>query len=317
MKFKLVQFAILLTFVVSVVYMLPPRDGFGHTGCLHQPAFYVDGNGDNIGKDPTDPEEPVDGDDDPRYKTFSKMICGPNGARYVKQEGWYYRPGILNGGTSEHHKEGDNLTNARQGVFKLVLTAVTSAGTRSAEASLTPSIDGINVHPTPSGGRTSYQGNGKLNLNIPQLVYHDPVNTYWGKYVFCAEWTAQEHKLEMKNYANIYLDITLRKYTKRKNLSLTVSDETGNASASYERSEAEEWQDLRETSYGISGKVGNSWLRHYKGIELQGKSAATEGDLDGECDVDIIATYPKAPNTWCPGESFLSFLRAIKKVVII
>lgn len=300
MKFKLIQFATLLIFVMSVVYMAPPRDGFGSIGTCHMPAFYVDGNGDNIGKNPTNPKIPVGGDDDPRWKSFSPIVCGTNGSRYVKQEGWYYRPGILNGGTSEHHTEGDNLTHARQGVFKLVLTAVASAGSTTAEASLTPSIDGINVHPTPASKRTSYQGNGKINLHIPELVYHVTMNR---NYRWCNERTAEEHKLQMDNYANLYLDISVTKFTKRKNLSVSASDKTGNVSIGYSQDQGEEWEDLRETRYGIEGRVGNTFWTKYPGIDLQGKSATADGNLDGNCDVNIAASYPKAASSWCPEQS--------------
>lgn len=298
MKFKLIQLATLLAFVMSVMYLAQAPDGFSHSGAQHDPIFKIDEKGKSVGNETGD---------DPRWKSFSEITSGTNGSNGVSARGWAYRPGILNGGTSSMHDPADNtLVNAKQTIYTITLTGSASASSSNASASLIPGLGDLSAHPVPkpSPSLTSYYGNGRINLNIPELLIHLPqyYETFYNTYYSCRELTAREHKFRMDNYARIYIDVRVHTTSKRdkQSLTLTPTTEYGSVSYGYESSSTNSYNTLRTEAFGIQAKIGNKWWGGSTGINLQGKTAEARGDI-GNAQFTINAAYSRTRDTWCPG----------------
>lgn len=296
MKFKLIQLTSLFAFVMTIVMLAPSYDGFGDSANQHDPDFKIDSNG----------KRPPGASEDPRWRSFNEITCGTNGSQYVGAEAWYFKPGILEGGASSTHTPGDHLSNAEQLIFEVHLDGWASTSSKNAEASLMPSLSNLSAHPAPSSGMTSHQGEGRINLSIPELPYHIP--RYYGAdrlYYYCEKRTAQKHEFTMDNNVTIYVDVRVKTVKKRKTKKLEIipTSTYGSVNFGYEDSSTDSHNELRTESFGIKAKVGNTYWSKYPGIELQEKTAKAYGTIhkQGSGTIDINAAYPRAPDTWCPG----------------
>ncbi|RKU09694.1 hypothetical protein C6501_14925 [Candidatus Poribacteria bacterium] len=294
MKFKLIQFSILLIFSISVITLVPQYEVFSTPSNEHDPEFYIDVCG----------KEKDGATDDPRWKSFCE-INGTNGDRYVSAHGWAFKPGILDGGDSSSHEPGDHLSGAAQLIYKVTIDGSASTGSTSASGSVTPDLSDLHKVPVP-GRSVSHSGRGMINLGIPELDFHLP-HYLDGQYYFCEPFTAGKHEYKMEEYASIYVDVRVYNIDKRKKSSLSLSPTStyGNATFSYSESSTESHDTLRKESFGINATIGKvRWWQSCFGISLQGKSADVKGKLAGAegTNFSINAAYPKAEDTWCPGE---------------
>lgn len=304
MKLRLIQLTGLFAFVVTIIMLAPSYDGFGDppwpSTNNHDPDFLIDSNG----------KRPEGASDDPRWESFNEITCGANGSRWVEAEAWEFRPGILEGGTSSTHTPGDHLSKADQLIFKLQLDGRASTSSGNAEGSLSPRLKHLNAHLVPSTGMTSHSGEGRINLEITELAYHFPVYINYGYgwkwYSHCHEKTAQKHEFKMDNNVSIYIDVRVETEEKSKasDFSITPTPSTvGSVSFGYSQSHKSSYKKLFTESFGIKAKVGNKWWYSYPGIGLQKKTADVYGTIDagGGGTIEIDALYPRAKDTWCPG----------------
>ena len=277
--------------VMTIVVLAPSYDGFGHSANQHLPDFYIDDNG----------KRPPSASKDPRWKSFNEITCGSNGSKYVEAKAWYFKPGILEAGSSAIHTPGDELSYADQMIYEVELFGMVSTNLNNAEGWLRPQLSGLSAHTTPSHGRTAHGGEGRINLIIPELDYHVPGFMYYR----CFEKTAQKHEYVMDNNVSIYIDVRVKSEKKRKkgDLSISPTSTYGSVSFGYEQSHESSYVTLATESFGIEAKVGNKWWKNYPGIKLQEKTAKAYGTIhkQGGGTIDINAEYPRAPDTYCPG----------------
>ena len=157
MKFKLVQFATLLIFVMSVVYMGQVPNVFAGEVSTHPPEFYVDDKGTNQGGNATGPNGQKY--KDPRIHSKYKDSDG-NGTDSASS--WlvqYEASGLINGG----HKEGRD--NAAEQVYGVRVDLSASAGNSSCSASSIPSLtDDVGL----TADNPGWSGHGRVILTINQ-----------------------------------------------------------------------------------------------------------------------------------------------------
>lgn len=298
MKFKMVQIAILLIFVMSVITLIPQNEVFSTPSNEHDPEFYVDVCG-----------KATDGaTDDPRWKSFCE-ICGTNGDRNVYAHGWAFKPGVLDGGDSSSHEPGDHLSKAAQLIYKVTIDGSASTSSTKASGSVTPNLTDLHKVPVPKR-RITHSGRGMINLEIPELGFHLP-HYLDDRYYFCEPFTAGKHEYKMEEYVSIYVDVRVHTVSKRKksSLSLTPTSTYGGVEFGYSASSTDQYDTLRKDPFGIDAEVGKvRWWQSTYGISLQKKTADVRGRLVGAASTRfaINALYPRAPDTECPGDSYLT-----------
>ena len=136
MKFKLIQFATLLAFVMFIVYMVQAHDGLENSDDMHPPDIWINatsGGLESPSENLTDTVQKirdlVGSEIDPRGKNFS-AICGVNGSCCVVGWGWYYRGGKLSLPHAHARILEDGSTtgsDARQQVFTIVIQTTAEA----------------------------------------------------------------------------------------------------------------------------------------------------------------------------------------------
>lgn len=180
MKFKLIQFAILLAFVMTIVFMAQIPNGFGHslggshTHMIHPPEFHVDPSGDSIGPVPcpcsNDPRESEHRD----YKDSHGNGTGSATSWALR----YYASPLYNGDGGQVHTPADpnsavqkrnsaKINAARatesQMVFGARVDLSASAGNSSCSGSVQPSLtDDMGLTSDLSG----WSGQGNITLVI-------------------------------------------------------------------------------------------------------------------------------------------------------
>ena len=140
MKFKLIQFATLLAFVMSIVYMAQTPSGFGHeqegnhTNMDHDPEFWVHkGTGKSLGNQKPDPNEEEPISVDPRLEDH-RNYSDSEGEGEKSASSWalrYYASDLL---TADG---GENEVNM---VFGARTDAAASAAECSCRGSVLPTL---------------------------------------------------------------------------------------------------------------------------------------------------------------------------------
>lgn len=146
MKFKLIQFGILLVIVMSIVYMAQTQNGFGHsiggthTNMSHPSEFYVDKDGNSKGAN--------NSFRDPRTDSYYKDSNG-NGTESASS--WalrYFASPLYNGSGGvacpADQANADEINRRRTQYSQMVIGArlalSASAGNSSCSGSITPSL---------------------------------------------------------------------------------------------------------------------------------------------------------------------------------
>ncbi len=153
MKFKLVQFTILLVFVMSIIFLAHTPNGFGHGASEHPPEFYVSyWTGSYVGTTPTHMY-----DVDPRsYTSYS----GSSGNGTESASSWalkYYASGLISG----DHADDKEI----EMVYGAEVNLSASAGTSSCSGSVSP---GITDHMGLTASHEGWSGRGQIVLTISE-----------------------------------------------------------------------------------------------------------------------------------------------------
>lgn len=302
MKFKMVQFGTLLVLVISIVYMLPPRVGFGHAECLHEPSrwigtktFPIGGKfeGKFIGSKPTGAT--IRGPHDPRGKSFHKPICGKNGDEYVSTEAWYFEGGELDGTRTS---KGGHYPHNKHKVYKIELKLEASTGSWTASGSVSPTVDG-------RFATTSHTGHGSalITLDIFKTRYHEILDVL-SYYMGCREHESDEYKWHPDEAIEIGVIISLSEITKQKSgkIALSASGEYGGTSIGGSGEWTTSWSEKKKQpygeGYGVTAKVGCSWWDRDEIVKKQRKKADVEGSMS-DASSHIYAEYDKRTEM-CP-----------------
>ena len=310
MKFKLIQIATLVIFVMSVVYMAHIPNGYGgpitdsegnaivHDVSSHNPNFYIDACGHR--KDGAT--------DDPRGDYFNVDICGVDGDEYVSEKGWYYRGSGEISGSHGPNTPGHKKPNEQ--VYRLNLNGSASAAEYMASGSLSPSLDYMAALPREYD---SWGGTGHIHLEITELDYHKIIGRSWNP-DFCVEKTACKHEWKPTDDAEMAVNVhpTEKVETKTSAVYGEASAQVnykdyGHFSGSFGGSYSQSWSEkqtghLTGISYGIVAHVGVLYdpYNYYPEIKLQAKEAVVSGDIDTYATVSMTANYAQAESTLCP-----------------
>ena len=310
MKFKLIQIAALVIFVMSVVFLAQTPNGYGgpivnseggaivHDASSHDPSFYIDACG----------YRKENGTDDPREKWFNEPICGTDRDEYVSEKSWFYRGSGEYSGT---HPANPKSKSPGEQIYRIKLEGSATANASHAKGSLSPGLEYMSTLPRIYD---SWDGTGHIHLEITELVYH-----YKSIYlVSCIELTAKKHEWAPTEDAHIVVTVHPTKYVKTKTSKVYAEGEyagngifSGSFGGEYSHSWSEEVAShLKGFSYGIQADVGYGWWDTYWNpeIKLQKKKAVVSGHIEKTTEwegasVSMTANYAQAGNTWCPYSS--------------
>ena len=281
MKFKLVQFAILLALVMSVIYMAQTPNGYGHSADQHDPQFYVDDEGEDAGTEEeiglseekyNDPRKDRDYDDSSGNGTESASSWDLR----------YYASGVING----NHASNDEVEQ----VYGVKVNLSASAGNSSCSASVTPSLTQDKGLSTPHGG---WAGNGSIilqiykNDNAHRVV---PVTFYGITAYICVPGIVNGSTLETGDQ-NIEISVSDTRLTEMqsKELSIQLSEGPASVSGKWTGSVSQSHKDVYSYPVGIQAKLTcDFWARYWKQHYQQDKQADVEGNLGGPLEPKAI-----------------------------
>ncbi len=293
MKIKLIQFATLIVFVMSIVYIVPPRDGFGHAECLHEPSRWIGTTGKFLGSKPSGAT--VGGPHDPRNKSFDEPICGVNGDEYVSADAWYFEGGDLDGTRTS---TGGHYPYNKHKIYKIKLSLTASTGTCSASGSVSPTVDG-------RFATTSHVGHGSalITLDIFKTDYHQ-INKLFLYYLGCIEAESDEYKWHPDESLEIGVIISLSEITEQKSggIELSASGDYRGVSIGGSGKWTKSWSEKKKVpygeGYGVTAKVGHNWITCPDIVKKQRKKADVEGSIS-EASYHLYAEYDKRTEM-CP-----------------
>lgn len=260
MKFKLIQFGILLVIVMSIVYIRQVPNVYGHGTSEHLPEFYVDAwTGKYAGTRPTHMYHV-----DPRIASYYSKSSG-NGTESASS--WalrYYPSGVISG----DHKSDIEI----EMIYGAKVDLSASAGNSSCSGSVSPSVtDDMGLTPDHEG----WSGHGRVNLTIPRksVVFFNVIKS---KAIIVGE--SKRDTL----WVNIGITVQPTKETNTQSGEITagISHGPADASASWEHSTSVEKEGLYAYPKVISASLSVPfWLKiglvHYQ----LDKSAIVDGNL--------------------------------------
>ena len=276
MKVKLIHMAMLLFFVMSVMFLAQTQDGIGHDdpydpdkensppphkppGHTHYPSIYVH----HITGKPLD-----SGNCDPRGKHFSGT-CGNLGDR--DHSAWGFRYG---GGTYADSPLGPDCDT--QNVWYVRVNVEASTGKRHASVTVTPEI--YLTHYDEDEG--SWQGSASGTVTFSGVCYHEPFFYYW-----CSEVNREGDAWpDTEEPETGYLDLKVQKakITKGDKKTFGAGFESNGAklTAVSENTYETSYDDLHARGYCFKLKLNTGFFSVSSAIaELQDKSAEGNGQL--------------------------------------
>ncbi len=280
MKVKLIHMAMLLFFVMSVMFLAQTQDGIGHSANMHDPVFHVDGSGNEVA---------FGQGNDPRGRSFWKCSDGSY-IGYMWSEGWQYEGGLLNGATEDQTNDPNNTGHPRddkdQSIYALQIRLDCNAYFNVCQSEIKPSIKYVDVLPPR---RHTFQGWGSVELIFSGLCYSEECLGSDGNY------HEREIEIEETNWAEgqaILAKVTLNEYADKRTGSWGAGLTQGPlaVSASYSHGYEEKHNDLHARGFGIKAKL--SYSRFDKIAFIRDKYAGASGYLEGASGGDIGAGRP-------------------------
>lgn len=275
MKFKLIQFATLLAFVMSIIFLAHTPNGFGHGASEHPPEFYVSyWTGSYVGTSPTHMY-----DVDPRsYTSYS----GSSGNGTESASSWalkYYASGLISG---DHADD-----NEIEMVYGAEVSLSASAGSSSCSGSVSP---GLTDHMGLTASHEGWSGRGQIVLTISGK--EDAHYLVTAPIIFYKKVDVEESKYDTGDQ-NIDIQVQSTNITNTESVAITgtVSYGPASGSASLTTSAAVEREGViyaYTTGITASLPVG-FWLR-LGGVEDQlTKSADVSGNLGSPIEPSSIS----------------------------
>lgn len=219
MKFKLVQFTILLVFVISILIIAHTPSGFGHDPSEHPPEFYVDyWTGSYVGTSQTHMYAV-----DPRSFSDYSGISGNDTESASSWSMRYYPSGLING----DHKFDDDS----EMVYAATVSLSASAGNSSCSGSVSPSLtQDMGLYP----GHAGWSGTGTVDLEIQgKDNAHYMTKNYFG---VMPDYYCSEVDVPISEYATGALDVRIEvsdsEITKSSKTEITTETTYGGAKLS-------------------------------------------------------------------------------------
>ena len=290
MKFKLVQFAILLVFVMSILFMAYTPNGFGHGASEHPPEFYVDyWSGSYAGTSPTHMYHV-----DPRsYSSYS----GSSGDGTESASSWalkYCASGLISG----NHADDNEI----EMVYGAQVSLSASAGNSSCSGSVSPGLtDDMGLTASHNG----WSGRGQIVLTISEKKdAHYQMPFGWG--YICNKVDVDESKYDTTPQ-NIDIEVQSTRITNTQSGSITggVGYGPASASATWSSSAAVERDGIYAYTTGITASLPVGFWLSVGGVDSQlVKSASVSGNLSSPIEPSSISA---AFNGADHGDSCLAF----------
>ncbi len=296
MKFKMIQFAILMALAISVAFMAQVPNGSGGEPSTHQPSIWINGESGGLETPPGgSSNDLIDSERDPRNRSFTKFICGTNGAHYINHRAWCFRGGKMSdpSGHTENPNSSNHTATYKQAIYTIILNTTASASDTGASASLDPSIyDPEALSIKTSDDPLIFQGQGKITLDSPKLKYH--VHENYG----CTEYTTNEYYWKPADESRIKIVVHRTNVTEKRTGSIGLS-----AGGSYSGAEANfthnwEWGrgwsfwNTNGRGFGMEASIGGWWTSECNpNIKLQTKTATVYGSVDDASHEEFTASY--------------------------
>lgn len=281
MKVKLIHMAMLLFFVMSVMFLAQTQDGIGHSANEHDPVFHVDGNGNEVA---------FGQGNDPRGLSFGKSSDG-SVIGELWSEGWQYGGGLLNGATEEQTndptKAGHPSDDTDQAIYILQIGADCYAGHYSCRSEIKPSVKYVDVL---APRRHTFQGWGSVELIFSGVCYQEVVGGG-----LLSPYSYEEREREETRWSAgqaVLVKVTLNEYAEKRTGSwgAGITQGDGTISASYSHEYEEKHNDLHARGFGIKAKL--TATSYDDVIYKQDKYAGASGYLEGASAGDIGAGRP-------------------------
>ncbi len=265
MKVKLIHMAMLMFFVMSVVFLAQVQEGIGHSkpydpnvensppphkppGHTHKPSIKVDSNGNPV----------TSGGCDPRGNLYSGT-CGN------AREGYLTAWGIRYWGGKYSPSPGDE-DNATQNVYAVRIDIEASTGSRHARVKVTPGIDQLRQYPYTTG---NWQGAASGLVKFSGVCFHTGLlcikhsrsGDYW------------------RDTGFIDMAVSIEKISKGEKKTYGAGFESNGASltANSEHTYTASYEQLNARGYRFLIELKGSWWDSYP--KLQNKYAIGDGQL--------------------------------------
>ena len=328
MKRKIVECAVLLGVIMSVVFLAQTQEGVSHELLLppHPDTGVVapDPNHNDSKHPPCGVDEDWDPDNDPDPREFSDCGLGTGNSKGSKTS-WalHYYGGKLSG-TENMHPDGSWQCQMR---YRLKVDVSVSADCTHCSASVTPSISPLPA--VPVNEEPTFDGGAKVHLLISGVCFHDDAvhhflgqwnpfcnRCWWGANLFTGahcEWESRSKK-ELKIYGDdeegVWIGIDVRPRTVSHTRSLSAgadfkATDNLNINVGYSTSTTSEDSGHVGLIYGIDVSIGGWELYNpRKGnavIEKQDKSAdVSTAYVEGASAQGIKAEYDGVDLHKCP-----------------
>ena len=329
MKFKLVQLATLLTFVMAIMMLAPLQKGIGGDPSAHIPSIWINGDPRYL-KDGTKnelygeletPENP--GPDligtavDPRGRSFNEL-CGTYGDESVGCFAWYYRGGKLSDSVAHGKEKTDttsdrHLTTYKQNIYTIYLNGSAQTTADQALGKLEPGIrEAEAIELSAAHESESFQGQGKIWLEIYETDYHVPhyragaAGLYnAGEYTGCNTHTADEYYFRPDSESVLKVVVHIESIKEKRTGGINVGGDFKGANANF--THTWDWErglfNTKGRGYGMEASVGSWWQAYWNPeIKKQKKIAYVTGNVENAELLTVIAVYHKR-RSWCPYDS--------------
>ena len=323
MKFKSIQLATLLTFVMAIMMLSPLQEGLGGDPSAHVPSLWINGDStsDNYGKleTPADPGTDLIGTAvDPRGKSFNEM-CGTNGDESVGCFAWYYRGGKLSDSVGHEKETTDttsdrHLTTYKQNIYTVYLNGSAQTTANQALGSLDPGISEAEaIELSAAHESESFQGQGKITLEIYKTDYHVPQYRAGGaagfynagEYSGCETRTSDEYYFRPDSESVLKVVVHIENVKEKRAGGIDVGGDFKGANANFTHTWEWEksWFKTKGRGFGMSASVGGWWTAYWNPvIKVQEKSATVNGYVENAGLATVIAEFDKR-NSWCPNDT--------------